>query len=577
MKIFVLGVPHTQTNVKFNTCAYTMKVYNLCRMMLKRGHHVIHLGVEGSDVPCTEHVIVAEEHDRHALYGMPGKEFYNISQNGKFGEYLSRWGARAREAILSRMDKPHSNILACTWGGPQINAVANIPQFAVESGIGYTYTWAKYRVFESYAWMHMIYGQAKRFNGSGWIDTVIPNAFDPEMFEFKENKEDYFLYIGRLIDYKGVRLAIDVAKAVGKNIKIVGQGDPTRYLSDGVEYIPPVGVEERKALMANATCVFCPTYYVEPFGGVNVEAQLSGTPVITTDWGVFPETVLHGITGFRCKTWEQFLWAARNIKSIKPQNCRDWALNNYSLDRVGAMYEEYFYQILALRHEGWYAENPDRRNLDSLRKLYPVSNQTLDLGPVSVPVEKAVQPLRPVNDQPSDDTSLRYWTDELKRQDTYARLVGMPESLDFGSKTILDVGCGPISILKRSRHGKSVGVDPGSIGDAKEFEFVRCNPEEMSFDIVFDEVWLFNCLQHIDNPAIVLQKAAKFGNEIRIFEWTNIPAIKSSKLSEEMFLKAFPRTDWEYKICNIGKLMFSSGLGDEYLALHVVRKSILKS
>lgn len=372
MKVFVLGVPHTKTSLDFTTCAYTMKVYNLCRMLLKLGHHVIHMGVEGSTVPCSEHVSVIPESKWQETYGdRKPTEFYNISADGKFGRYQLEWGSRCNLEIRKRMDGDYESIIACTWGGPQIHAIAGVPQFAVETGIGYPHTFTKYRAFESYAWMHMHYGRDGKFGGDMWMDCVIPNAFDPEMFEFKEKKDDYFLYIGRLNHDKGVAIAVDAALAAGRKIKIVGQGDPTPFLKEGVEYLPPVGVEDRKTLMSNAACVLVPTRYIEPFGGVNVECQMSGTPVITTDWGAFPETVVHGVTGYRCKTLDHFIWAAKNIHMIKPQNCRSWAVNNFSLDRIGNRYEEFFQQVLNLRDEGWFTRNESRANLDFMRPIYP--------------------------------------------------------------------------------------------------------------------------------------------------------------------------------------------------------------
>jgi glycosyltransferase involved in cell wall biosynthesis len=106
--------------------------------------------------------------------------------------------------------------------------------------------------------------------------------------------------------------------------------------------------------MSKATALFVPTIYIEPFGTVNVEAQACGTPVITTDWGAFTETVLHGTTGFRCRNLREFLLAAEDVKKLDPKVIRKWANDNYSLEAVGFKYEQYFKRLYGIWGKGWY-------------------------------------------------------------------------------------------------------------------------------------------------------------------------------------------------------------------------------
>jgi glycosyltransferase involved in cell wall biosynthesis len=370
MRVFVLGLPHTLTTREFCSCAYTMKVWNLCRMMIDRGHEVIHFGNDGSDPVCSEHVTVATHDAWSAVYRHPGTDYFDVAVDTPEKQRFHQDFASTLELEIRRRLHGHYDTIICVpWGGPQRDAVLPFAQraFIVESGIGYLHSWADFRVFESYAWLHTTLGREGLVQGQKWYWPVIPNAYDVSMFDFRVRKDSYFLYLGRLTRDKGVGLAVDIARRVGRRLILAGQGDPSPYLATHVEYVGPVGIEQRRTLLSGAAALLCPTYYIEPFGGVNVEAQLSGTPVIATDFGAFTETVLHGVTGFRCRTMEQFEFAARHVETIDPHACRAWAMS-FSLERVGLMYEEYFRMLFDLAGDGFYAARPSRRDLDWLRR-----------------------------------------------------------------------------------------------------------------------------------------------------------------------------------------------------------------
>jgi len=274
--------------------------------------------------------------------------------------------------------KQPGDFLLCFWGfGHRPIADAHPEMIPVEPGIGCTNEpFTKQSIFESHAVMNVVYGKYNR--SPHWYDAVIPNYFDPEDFEFNDTPKDYCLFVGRIIDSKGVGIAIDVTKRIGAKLIVAGQGDLTTIrnpIPDHVTQIGYVEPQQRSELMRNAKVLFAPTHYNEPFGGVTIEALFCGTPTITSDWGGFAENNLHGITGYRCRTIEQFVWAARNIDRISRKACREWAMNNFSLERVSLMYEEYFETLSKVRTgNGFYEVNDDRKELDWLNRYYPTTS-----------------------------------------------------------------------------------------------------------------------------------------------------------------------------------------------------------
>jgi SAM-dependent methyltransferase len=322
--------------------------------------------------------------------------------------------------------------------------------------------------------MHAYYGlEAVGMCKNNFYDVVIPNYFDPDDFTFKpEEKEDYCLFLGRVYEGKGIHVAIQATEKAGLKLKVAGQNNLEacgyKEIPKHVEFIGYADVEKRRELMAKAKVSMVASMYVEPFGGVQIENLFSGTPTITTDWGSFTENNIHGITGYRCRTFEEFVWALKNIDRIKPQDCRDWALKNFSLEKVAGMYEEYFKAVLNIHTgAGWYEPNDGRTNMDYAVKHYPGRAEPIDYNYIEA------------EEQPCAERIADWIKENIK------------------PTKVLDIGSGPGMYVKSllDRGVDAFGIDVDERVEGKDYL-----AKESLFDTkrTADTVICFEVLEHID-------------------------------------------------------------------------------
>ena len=373
MRFHIPSIPHTVTSKEHSACAFTQNIVNFCAMMSRRGHEVIHYGHRNSNVECAELVAVIEPETYDTLYG----NVYDIRKNQYtvLSDDSEMYSLIAGNTIYEISKRKQAGDFLLLFGGFWHKRIADAhgDLIVVEPAIGYPASFCNYKVYPSYAFMHRFVEDSNL--QMNYYHVVIPHYFDVDDFDATQTKEDYFLFIGRLNFDKGITLAIDLTGKIGARLKVCGQGNLSSLgydtIPEHVDFIGYVGVEERKQLMAKAKCLLMPTLYMEPFGCVAIEAMLSGTPILTNDWGGPGENNVHGVTGFKCRTYEQFEWAARNIHLINPKKCREWTEHNFSFDRIGHMYEDYFQSLQG--GIDWYKPNPSRANLDHLTKHYPGS------------------------------------------------------------------------------------------------------------------------------------------------------------------------------------------------------------
>jgi SAM-dependent methyltransferase len=122
---------------------------------------------------------------------------------------------------------------------------------------------------------------------------------------------------------------------------------------------------------------------------------------------------------------------------------------------------------------------------------------------------------------------------EQQKRNQYGALM-MIDADAVQDKRVLDIGCGPASLLL-SYQGHyadgSVALDPLTFDEHDESSYAEAGitrhigpAEEYADEKKFDEVWLYNCLQHVQSPEQVCNVAKEHTmGAVRIFEYVAVP------------------------------------------------------
>jgi glycosyltransferase involved in cell wall biosynthesis len=177
---------------------------------------------------------------------------------------------------------------------------------------------------------------------------TVYNGINTGEFSFVEQPKDYLLFFGRIHPEKGTREAIAVARHCGKKLIIAGLIQDTDYFNSfvlpaindkDVVYVGNCGPAERNKLLGNALALLHLISFEEPFGLSVVEAMCCGTPVIAFNRGAMPELIRRESTGFLVNTAEEAVAAVHELSRIDRKECRKWALETFSKEK---MTDEYF-------------------------------------------------------------------------------------------------------------------------------------------------------------------------------------------------------------------------------------------
>lgn len=149
------------------------------------------------------------------------------------------------------------------------------------------------------------------------MDTCVAGGYSPEKFRVLCNfidvnkvagrksaiKEDYYVFLGRVDDYKGITTLCNAAKCMSHCLKVIGEGPLRKSLNElyrnneNIEFLGQLTWDELCPILACARFMVIPSECSENNPLTVIESQSLGTPVLGARIGGIPELIEEGVSG----------------------------------------------------------------------------------------------------------------------------------------------------------------------------------------------------------------------------------------------------------------------------------------
>ena len=167
-------------------------------------------------------------------------------------------------------------------------------------------------------------------------DTMVRGGYSPEKFKVLCNfidinkvkgresseKEDYYVFLGRVEGYKGISTLCKAACQLPYNLKIIGRGPLLERLieqykdNQNIEFLGQRTWDDLSPVLAHAKFKVLPAECSENNPLTIIEAQSLGTPVLGARIGGIPELIEEGKSGMA--------FESRNVEDLKEKIQRMW-------------------------------------------------------------------------------------------------------------------------------------------------------------------------------------------------------------------------------------------------------------
>jgi len=183
---------------------------------------------------------------------------------------------------------------------------------------------------------------------------TIYHGLDTSQFTFRPEPEDYVVFLGQFNYSKGPTVAIEIARALGIRLLLAGPlndyyEEHIKPVVDGrlVEYVGYLTGSERDRLLGGARALLYPIQAPEPFGLVQVEAMMCGTPVAAFRLGAVAEIVEEGLTGFTATSAAEFEPTVLRALALDRRGVRDRAEARFSAERMAREYAAVYEDVVS--------------------------------------------------------------------------------------------------------------------------------------------------------------------------------------------------------------------------------------